>query len=130
MTSLIPPMDTVGINNQAMADIDDKYTFSEDATCFPQGFPFICFLDGDFYGIYSWQIKKHRDNYQMVKNNYSQIHLDGMLDGESIFNLNGTLDWDIITGKKAVTSVAVFTKLNHMKTNGGINYEHHKKTTL
>lgn len=96
----LPDLDTVGVDSQALADFDDNHSLTDDATCFPQGFPCIVYLDGEFYGVYSWQIKKHRDNYQMKKANYSQIHLDGLLEGESIFNLDGTLDWGIITGTK------------------------------
>lgn len=96
----IPDLETVGVDSQALAELDDSQALTDDATCFPQGFPCVVHLDGEFYGVYAWQIKKHRDNYQMEKGNYSEIHLDGLLEGESIFNLDGALDWDIITGKK------------------------------
>lgn len=101
---LLPSLEAIGTNSQATANLNDNITISNDATCFPQGFPSIVFLDGKFYGIYSWQIKKHRDNYQMKKDNYSEIHLDGMISYDTLFNLNGNLDWDIITSKKAAPS--------------------------
>lgn len=31
--------------------------------CHPMGFPVIVYQNGEFYGIYAWLIKKHRDNY-------------------------------------------------------------------
>lgn len=39
------------------------------AKCFPQGFPVIVYQKGVFYGIYSWQLKKHRDNMHQDKKN-------------------------------------------------------------
>ena len=56
-----------------------------DARCFPDGFPVIVYLNGDFYGVYSWQLKKHRKNYNIEKNNPQHIHLDGSLNGTSLF---------------------------------------------
>ena len=47
------------------------------ARCYPDGFPCIVYLNGDYYGIYSWQLKKHRDNYNMGRNKENNIHLDG-----------------------------------------------------
>ena len=37
------------------------------ARCFPDGFPVAVYLNGTFYGIFSFQLKKHRDNYHMNK---------------------------------------------------------------
>ena len=61
------------------------------ARCVPDGFPCIVYLNGEFYGIYAFQLKKHRDNYQMKKNNAKHIHLDGTLNATTIFG--GTIDW-------------------------------------
>lgn len=61
------------------------------AKCFPQGFPVIVYQNGEFYGVYSWQLKKHRDNMHMDKKNVKHIHLDGTIDGGTIFG--GTINW-------------------------------------
>ena len=37
------------------------------ARCFPDGFPVAVYLNGTFYGVFSFQLKKHRDNYHMNK---------------------------------------------------------------
>ena len=64
----------------------------QSARCFPGSFPAIVFLNGEFYGIYSFQLKKHRDNYRMNKSNSKHIHLDGMLSRNTIFG--GSVAWD------------------------------------
>ena len=61
------------------------------AKCFPQGFPVIVYQNGEFYGVYSWQLKKHRDNMHMDKKNVKHIHLDGTIDGGTIFG--GNINW-------------------------------------
>ena len=34
----------------------------------PDGFPFMLYVNGLPYGIYTWNIKKHKDNYHITKN--------------------------------------------------------------
>lgn len=51
----------------------------ENARCFPDGFPCVVYLNGDFYGIFAWQLKKHRDNMNQKKAIAEHIHLDGTL---------------------------------------------------
>ena len=65
--------------------------FDTGAKCFPQGFPVIVYQNGEFYGVYSWQLKKHRDNMHMDKKNVKHIHLDGTIDGGTIFG--GNINW-------------------------------------
>lgn len=60
------------------------------ALCFPQGFPALVYLNGEFYGVFSWNLKKHRDNYHMKKSNTAHIHLDGII-GADFFS--GNIDW-------------------------------------
>lgn len=96
--ALIPSKEDIGLNERALADMDDKYSLDNDARCFPDGFPVIVFLNDNFYGVYSWQIKKHRDNYMMSKKKPLHIHLDGAIGELSLFALNGNLNWDIISG--------------------------------
>ena len=61
------------------------------ARCFPDGFPCIVFLNGNFHGVYAWQLKKSRKNMGMDKNNKLHIHLDGNLSDQNIFG--GTVSW-------------------------------------
>ena len=65
--------------------------FDTGAKCFPQGFPVIVYQNGEFYGVYSWQLKKHRDNMHMNKKNVKHIHLDGTIDSGTIFG--GNINW-------------------------------------
>lgn len=65
--------------------------FDTGAKCFPAGFPVIVYQNGEFYGIYSWQIKKSRENMHMNKKNAQQIHLDGTLGTDTIWN--GNINW-------------------------------------
>lgn len=58
--------------------------------CYPDGFPCALYLNGDFYGIYSWALRKHRRNMSMEKHNLLHIHLDGYL-GEEFWG--GQIDW-------------------------------------
>lgn len=63
------------------------------ARCVPDGFPIALYLNGKFYGVFSWQLKKHRDNYHMNKAKAEHIHLDGKLDAKTIFNGRDNIDW-------------------------------------
>lgn len=48
-----------------------------EALCHPDAFPCVVYLNGDFWGIYAFQLKKHRKNMNMKKNTLEHIHLDG-----------------------------------------------------
>ena len=61
------------------------------ALCHPDAFPCIVYLNGTFYGVFSWQIKKHRKNYHMDKSTVEHIHLDGTLSTANFWN--GTINW-------------------------------------
>lgn len=95
---LLPSKETIGVDSQATDGLSDNLTMHNDARCFPDGFPVLVYLDGVFYGVYSWQLKKHRDNYQMNKSNANEIHLDGMISYDSIFEADGNLPWGVING--------------------------------
>ena len=71
--------------------------FDNGARCFPKGFPVIVYQNGEFMGIYMWQLKKHRDNYKMNKNNANHIHLDGEI--FDLFSYNGNIDWSVFAGE-------------------------------
>lgn len=59
--------------------------------CFPDGFPCAVYLNGDFYGVFAWQLKKSRKNMNMQKEVAEHIHLDGTLKNETIFR--GNIQW-------------------------------------
>ena len=61
------------------------------ARCFPDGFPVAVYFKGEFYGIFSFQLKKHRDNYHMNKSTAENVHLDGNISWGTLWN--GTIQW-------------------------------------
>ena len=78
-------------SNGAATTTETKDQFDTGARCFPDGFPCIVYLNEEFYGIYSWQLKKHRDNYQMNKSTLTHIHLDGFINDSILFA--GNISW-------------------------------------
>lgn len=75
-------------NYQQRGGVEDP---SKKALCFPEGFPCAVYLNGKFYGLFSWQLKKHRDNMDMKKKTAEHIHLDGTLADDVLFG--GTINW-------------------------------------
>ena len=76
-------------------EIDSLYKKNDkdiQARCWPDGFPCIVHLNGNYYGIYSWQLKKHRDNYNLDRNQTNNVHLDGYLGTNEIWN--GSISWN------------------------------------
>lgn len=67
--------------------------YNTKAMCYPDGFPCLVYLNGDFYGIFAWQLKKHRKNMDQTKNNPAHIHLDGTLGSSSIWR--GNINWTL-----------------------------------
>ena len=67
------------------------YMNSSRARCFPDGFPCILYLNGQFHGIYAWQLKKSHKNMNMEKSNATHIHLDGNLSDNNLFH--GFINW-------------------------------------
>lgn len=61
------------------------------ARCFPDGFPAAVYLNGVFYGIFAFQLKKHRDNYHLNKSTAENVHLDGTINYRILWN--GTIVW-------------------------------------
>ena len=61
------------------------------ARCYPDGFPCVVYLNGEFNGIYCWQLKKHRKNMNQKKNTLEHIHLDGSLANKTLFR--GVVKW-------------------------------------
>nr|DAU82405.1 MAG TPA: CotH kinase protein [Crassvirales sp.] len=62
------------------------------ARCFPDGFPVAVYFKDKFYGIFSFQLKKHRDNYHMDKSTAEHVHLDGVITYNSLWN--GNIVWE------------------------------------
>ena len=78
-------------NSDSSASIDDiSLQIDGGARCFPDGFPVIVYQQGEFYGIFSWQIKKDAANYHLEEDNPQHIHLDGKMDANFF---NGIIDW-------------------------------------
>jgi hypothetical protein len=68
-----------------------------DARCLPDGFPVEVYVNGEYWGLYSWQLKKHRKNYSMDKKDYTSFFLDadGWMSGiNGIWE--GTIRWTAI----------------------------------
>ncbi len=61
------------------------------ARCFPDGFPVAIYLNGEFYGVFSLQLKKHRDNFHMNKSTAEHVHLDGIINIDSFWG--DSIDW-------------------------------------
>jgi hypothetical protein len=81
--------DYIGTGQEGKSIDDISLQLDDGARCMPDGFPCIVYLNGDFYGIYSFALKKHRDNYHMKKKDGNHIHLDGT----NIDFFNGKIDW-------------------------------------
>lgn len=62
------------------------------ALCHPDGFPCIVYLNDRFYGIYSWQLIKHRKNMGLDKSAEDQVWLDGVISSSTLFD--GEIKWD------------------------------------
>lgn len=81
-----------GTSEQGVDSIDDlDKNFDTGAKCYPMPFPVIVYQNGDFYGIYSWQMKKDRDNMWQSKKKEKHIHLDGTLGADTIWG--GNINW-------------------------------------
>lgn len=57
----------------------------------PDGFPFTLYVNNEFEGVYVWNLKKHRDNYRMKKDNDNHILLDGELNATTFWG--GNINW-------------------------------------
>ena len=76
---------------------DIKKDFFTGAKCHPDGFPInITWVDTETneekdMGIYTLNLKKSKEVYGMDKKNAKNIHLDGVIDGSTLFG--GKIDW-------------------------------------
>ena len=72
--------------------------FDTGALAHPDGFPVKVFFNGRNAGIYAFNLKKSRNNYNCKKDNQKHIILDGVL-GSEFFTANGVLSesvWNLI----------------------------------
>lgn len=83
--------ETIADEYQSNHDLTENYDTG--ARCFPDGFPVAVYQNGEFYGLYSWQLKKHRDNFHMNKKTAEHVHLDGTLTPDAIWN--GNILWNM-----------------------------------
>lgn len=77
---------TPSYNGSASGNFSED--FANGALSHPDGFPCKVFFNGVNAGIYSFNIKKDRSNYNCNKKNQKNIILDGAL-GSAFFNANG-----------------------------------------
>ena len=93
-----------GPNQADSAQIDDlSLQIDNGARCQPDAFPCVAFLNGEFYGVYSFALKKHRDNYHMNKKKPAHIHIDGYSYASVIWGGNvGWGSFEIRNPKKLV----------------------------
>lgn len=83
-----------------------KADFDDNAKCMPDGFPISLHLNGEFYGMYTWNMKKHRANYSMDKKDYTSIMIDpDRLTSETFWN--GTIDWSKFELKNPKTLICM-----------------------
>ena len=101
--ALLPSADIIGFGTKGMESISDvNILLDNGARCYPDGFPCIVHLNGSFYGVFSWALKKHRDNYMQNKSKPENIQLDG--DIYDTFSYNGNIDWDVVNGNKEASN--------------------------
>lgn len=87
-------MSKIGVTTKSLGNpyIGDYSLLTDTgARCFPDGFPVAVYFKGKFYGIFSFQLKKHRDNYHLDKGTAEHVHLDGTISYNILWN--GTIVW-------------------------------------
>ena len=87
-------MSKIGVTTKSLGNpYVGNYSLLTDtgARCFPDGFPVAVYFKGEFYGIFSFQLKKHRDNYHLDKGTAENVHLDGIICYDTLWN--GTINW-------------------------------------
>lgn len=65
---------------------------NEKAVGHPLGFPCYVYLNGKFYGLFAWQLKKHRKNMNQEKGLAEHIHIEGKLSNLNFWN--GQINWE------------------------------------
>lgn len=76
----------ISSNNVLIGGTGDMEDDVSQAKCMPSQFPCEVYLDGEYYGLFIWSLKKNRKNYSMNKKDYTSILIDnvgGMFNGNS-----------------------------------------------
>lgn len=90
-------------NNEGLNDLSLQKDTG--AKCVPDAFPCVVYLNGVFYGIFNWALKKHRANYHLSKSSATNIHIDG-----GRFGFLSPFDWtkvEIRNPKGLLTNVRI-----------------------
>ncbi|MDH5825775.1 CotH kinase family protein [Sphingobacterium faecium] len=53
-------------------------SYHADAQFHTDGVPFVMYVNGDFHGLFTWRLKKTRENYAIDRDNKSHIYLDSV----------------------------------------------------
>ena len=76
------------------------------ARCYPDGFPCVVYLNGAFYGIFSWQLKKHRDNMAMGRNEMPDPVETTVQNAVQDIGLNSPEYWEAVLRNETTASGA------------------------
>lgn len=99
----MPAIDYLSYANVPKDDIEDlmegkldtedyiSYRLDTGAKCVPDAFPCIVYINDRFHGIFSWQLKKNKDNYHLKKNDADHIHIDGFTQPATMWM--GNVQW-------------------------------------
>lgn len=79
------------ISYKLYAQMTDE-TSPNEGTFVPDAFPISLYINGSYYGIMSWQLKKHRKNMRMSKDESNHVWIDGTLNDKQIFQ--GAINWE------------------------------------
>ncbi len=95
---------TYGWKGQQIPDSDqtvDQRFMSSGARCHVDGFPIEIYIRGEYWGLYVWRLKKHRDNYRMDKSNQNNILME--LSGRTYMQLYKTIIYPSVEAMNTVT---------------------------
>lgn len=70
---------------------DDIIGVEEGARMTGDAFPCVIYLNGDYQGVYAWQLKKNRKNMSLAKDDSNCVWLDGTINDKQIFQ--GNVNW-------------------------------------
>lgn len=78
----------ISSDNVLIGGTGDMENDVSQAKCMPSQFPCEVYLNGDYYGLFIWSLKKNRKNYSMNKKDYTSILIDnvGGMFNEDSFN--------------------------------------------
>lgn len=78
----------ISSDNVLIGGTGDMENDVSQAKCMPSQFPCEVYLNGEYYGLFIWSLKKHRKNYSMDKKDYTSILIDnvGGMFNEDSFN--------------------------------------------